>query len=69
MDDGLDSSGEGGGTVVSSCLTIRNDRLFRGFDADALKAFSRSPAEKESLRGSWVPEDGIGMASVMVVID
>jgi len=66
---GLDANGEGGGTasVVSLCLTIRSDRLFLGFDSEALKALWMSVVEKESLRGSWVWLDGSGIVSVMFV--
>lgn len=44
---------------------MRNDRLLRGFVADALKALVRSSVEK-SLRVSWEPDVGIGMVSVIV---
>jgi len=65
-DAGLESSGDGGGTVVSSFWTMRNERLLRGLVADALKAWWISCVEKESLRGSCADEAGIGMVSVMV---
>jgi len=45
---------------------MRNDRLLRGFEADALKALWMSSVEKESFRGSCVPDVGIGMMSVIV---
>lgn len=47
---------------------MRRERLLRGFEAEAFKALVRSSAEKESLRGRWVPEDGRGIVSVMVSV-
>jgi hypothetical protein len=57
----LVSSGDGGGgagwslSSPSGWLRMRRVRLFRGLDAEALKALVRSSAEKESLRGRWTP--------------
>jgi hypothetical protein len=66
-DGGRDSSGEGGGGAVSSCCTIRRERLLRGLDADSLNALVMSSVEKESLRGSGVLEAvGKGIVSVIV---
>lgn len=60
--------GDGGGTVVSSLDATLSERSLRGLLADALKALVRSSAEKESLRGIVVREDGMGMVSVIFVV-
>ena len=62
---GLDTSGEGGGTVVSSCWTIFIDRWFRGLDAAAWNAFVMSSVEKESMRGRCVWLVGMGIVEVI----
>lgn len=41
----------------------------RGLFADALSAFDRSSAEKESLRGMHVCRAGVGIESVMLIGD
>lgn len=67
-DDGLETSGDGGGTVVSSCCTTFSERWLRGFDAASLKALWMSSVEKESLRGSWWEVVGRGMVEVIFVV-
>ena len=64
---GLDTSGDGGGTVVSSCWTILIERWLRGFDAAAWTALVISSVLKEAMRGSWGWFAGIGIVDVILI--
>jgi hypothetical protein len=63
---GLEGSGDGGGTQISSCWTTRRERLLRGFDAEAWKARAMSSVLKESLRGRRGASEGWGRVEVML---
>ena len=65
---GLEGSGDGGGTQISSCWTTRRERLLRGFDAEAWKARAMSSVLKESLRGRRGASDGWGRVEVMLTV-
>lgn len=64
---GLEGSGEGGGTQISSACATRRERLLRGFEAEAWKARVMSSVLKESLRGRRGAWEGWGRVEVIFV--
>lgn len=65
---GLEGSGDGGGTQISSAWATRRERLLRGFEAEAWNARVMSSVLKESLRGrrgAWL---GWGRVEVIFVV-
>lgn len=67
-DVGLETRGDGGGTVVSSCWATFSERWLRGLSFAAAKALAMSSVEKESLRGSCGWLVGSGMAEVIAAL-